>query len=77
MGPFYALISTGYDVEWKGEDFEIAGFSPALLRKFSRRTQLIESEAARRGILSNVLKDHLGAQTRESKWLDATMPQLR
>jgi conjugative relaxase-like TrwC/TraI family protein len=71
------LASSGYAVEWKGDDFEIAGFSPALLKKFSRRTQLIESEAVRRGIFSDTLKDSLGAQTRERKQNDATMPQLR
>jgi conjugative relaxase-like TrwC/TraI family protein len=71
------LAKGGYQVEWKGDDFEIAGFSPALLKKFSRRTQLIESEAVRRGIFSDKLKDSLGAATREKKQADATMPQLR
>jgi conjugative relaxase-like TrwC/TraI family protein len=71
------LTRAGYDVAWKGEDFEIAGFSPALLRKFSRRTALIESEAERLGILSDKLKDTLGAKTREKKQSDATMSDLR
>jgi len=71
------LARDGYDIEWKGDDFEIAGFSPALLRKFSRRTQLIESEADRLGIVSDQLKDTLGAKTREKKQTDATMTDLR
>ena len=71
------LSGVGYDVQWKGDDFEIAGFSPALLRKFSRRTQLIESEAVRLGIFSDKLKDSLGVKTREKKQSDATMPELR
>lgn len=71
------LSRIGYAVEWKGDDFEIAGFSPSLLKKFSRRTSLIESEAARLGIFSDKLKDSLGAMTREKKQNDATMPQLR
>jgi conjugative relaxase-like TrwC/TraI family protein len=71
------LAKDGYQIEWKGDDFEIAGFTPELLKKFSRRTQLIESEAVRRGIFSDKLKDSLGAQTREKKHNDATMPQLR
>lgn len=71
------LAECGYSVAWNGDDFEIEGFSPALLRKFSRRTALIESEAARLGIVTDQLKDSLGAKTREKKQTDATMPQLR
>jgi conjugative relaxase-like TrwC/TraI family protein len=71
------LADVGYPIEWQGQDFEIAGFSPALLKKFSRRTAMIEAEADRRGIVSDRLKDQLGAQTREKKQNDATMPELR
>jgi conjugative relaxase-like TrwC/TraI family protein len=71
------LSQRGYSVVWKGDDFEIEGFSPALIQKFSRRTQLIESEAARLGIVSDTLKDSLGAKTREKKQPDATMTDLR
>jgi hypothetical protein len=71
------LADLGYPVEWKGDDFGIAGFSPALLDKFSRRTRLIEAEALRLGIVSDHLKDSLGGRTREKKCPDATMPELR
>lgn len=71
------LTECGYSVAWNGDDFEIEGFSQPLLRKFSRRTAMIEAEAERRGIISGSLKDSLGARTREKKQKDLTMPELR
>ncbi len=71
------LGELGYGIAWRGEDFEIAGIDRALIDKFSLRHHLIEAEAQRRGILSDALKDQLGAQTREPKRPDLSMAELR
>ena len=57
----------GYVLAWDGERWEIAGVSREVIDKFSRRTTLIEAEAAKRGIRSAEEKAKLGAKTREKK----------
>ncbi len=44
------LQELGFGVERKRDDFEIAGIPADVLKRFSRRTALIEKEAEKRGI---------------------------
>lgn len=61
------LQDMGFGVERKQDDFEIAGLTPELLAKFSRRTALIEKIAEEKGIDDPDRKAELGAETREKK----------
>lgn len=61
------LQAAGYGVERKRDDFELAGVPADLLKRFSRRTTLIEKVAAEKGILDPDRKAELGAETRERK----------
>ena len=57
----------GFGVERKRDDFEIAGIAPDVLKRFSRRTALIDKVAEERGITDPDRKAELGAETREKK----------
>jgi conjugative relaxase-like TrwC/TraI family protein len=61
------LQELGFGVERKRDDFEIAGIAPDVLKRFSRRTALIEKVAQERGITDPHRKAELGAETRERK----------
>jgi conjugative relaxase-like TrwC/TraI family protein len=61
------LQAMGLAVTRKRDDFELAGFSPDLLKRFSRRTELIDKVADERGITDAAEKAELGAETREGK----------
>jgi len=61
------LQDVGFGVERKRDDFEIAGVPADVLKRFSRRTDLIEKVAEERGISDPKRKDELGAETREKK----------
>jgi len=61
------LQDLGFGVERKRDDFEIAGIPADVLKRFSRRTALIEKVAAERGISDPERKAELGAETREKK----------
>ena len=61
------LQELGFGVERKRDDFEIAGIPADVLKRFSRRTALIEKEAEKRGITDPNRKAKLGAETREKK----------
>jgi conjugative relaxase-like TrwC/TraI family protein len=61
------LQDIGFGVQRKRDDFEIAGIPADVLKRFSRRTALIEKEAKERGITDPKRKDKLGAETRENK----------
>ena len=61
------LQELGFGVERKRDDFEIAGIAPDVLKRFSRRTALIEKVAQERGITNPNRKAELGAETRERK----------
>ncbi len=61
------LQELGFGVERKRDDFEIAGIPADVLRRFSRRTALIEKVAEKRGITDPNRKAELGAETREKK----------
>jgi conjugative relaxase-like TrwC/TraI family protein len=71
------LAGLGFPVEWKGEDFEIAGIGRATIEKFSGRSNQINRVAADRGITSPRVKGQLGAETREPKRHATTLPELR
>jgi hypothetical protein len=61
------LQDLGFGVERKRDDFEIAGLPADVLKRFSRRTALIEKVAKEKGISDPDRKAELGAETRESK----------
>ena len=61
------LQELGFGIERKRDDFEIAGIPADVLKRFSRRTALIEKEAEKRGITDPRRKAELGAETRERK----------
>lgn len=61
------LQDLGFGVERKRDDFEIAGIPKDVLKRYSRRTTLIEKVAAEKGITNPDRKAELGAETREAK----------
>ena len=71
------LQDLGFGVERKRDDFEIAGIPPDVLKRFSRRTALIEKVAREKGILDPHKKAELGAETRERKESALSWEQLR
>ena len=71
------LQDLGFGIERKRDDFEITGIKPDLLKRFSRRTTLIEKLAAEKGITDPNRKAELGAESREKKSKALTMEQLR
>jgi conjugative relaxase-like TrwC/TraI family protein len=71
------LQDLGFGVERKRDDFEIAGIKADVLKRFSRRTALIEQVAAEKGITDPERKAELGAETREKKGKSLRMDELR
>ncbi len=71
------LQDLGFGVERKRDDFEIAGIPADILRRFSRRTELIEKVAEEKGITNPDRKAELGAETREKKDRELSLGQLR
>jgi conjugative relaxase-like TrwC/TraI family protein len=71
------LQDLGFGVERKRDDFEIAGITGDVLKRFSRRTALIEKVAAEKGITNPDRKAELGAETREKKENTLTWKELR
>jgi conjugative relaxase-like TrwC/TraI family protein len=72
------LSDLGYGIERDGNSFRLAGIGKDVTDRFSRRTEIIESEAQRLGITNQKAKGELGRRTREKK--EATpksMPALR
>src|SRR6185437_5226236 len=67
----------GFGVERKRDDFEIAGIPADVLKRFSRRTALIEKKAAELGITDPNRKGELGAETREKKGSALSLEALR
>ncbi len=61
------LQDQGFGVERKRDDFEIAGIPVDVLKRFSRRTTVIEKTAEEKGITDPNRKAELGAETREKK----------
>lgn len=71
------LIALGYEIEQTGKKWEIAGVGKELRDKFSRRTQEIEAEAAKRGITDPKEKAELGAKTRQPKGTSHSPEELQ
>ena len=61
------LQDLGFAVERKRDDFEIVGIPASAIKKFSRRTDVIEKLAGELGITDAKLKADLGETTREKK----------
>ncbi len=71
------LQDLGFEVQRKRDDFEIAGLPADILKRFSRRTALIEQLAEERGITDPDRKAELGAETRERKGAKLSWQALR
>jgi len=71
------LQDLGFGVTRKRDDFEIAGLPSDVLKRFSRRTELIEKVAEEKGIIDPDRKAELGAETRERKGKALSWQQLR
>ncbi|MCZ2341355.1 MAG: relaxase domain-containing protein [Bacteroidales bacterium] len=71
------LQDIGYGVVRKRDDFEIAGIPKGILARFSRRTELIEQIAQEKGITNPDRKAELGAETRENKGKNLSIPELQ
>ena len=61
------LSELGYGIERDKNSFRLTGIDRATSDKFSRRTGIIESEAARLDITDAKAKGELGRRTRENK----------
>jgi conjugative relaxase-like TrwC/TraI family protein len=71
------LRAQGYSIERRGKNWEIAGISPEIISKFSRRSAQVEALAKARGITDAKLKDQLGAKTRQKKSKSLSISKLR
>jgi conjugative relaxase-like TrwC/TraI family protein len=71
------LQDLGYGVARKRDDFEIAGLPADVLKRYSRRTALIEKVAKEKGITDPERKSELGEKTREAKNNSMTWAELR
>jgi conjugative relaxase-like TrwC/TraI family protein len=71
------LQDLGFGVERKRDDFEIAGIPRDVLKRYSRRTALIEKVAEEKGITNPDRKAELGAETREKKKSSLSWESLR
>ena len=71
------LQDQGFGVERKRDDFEIGGIAADVLKRFSRRTTLIEKVAEQKGIMDADRKAELGAETREKKGKALSWERLR
>ena len=73
----HRLSELGYGVTRTEQNWELTGVPSSVVDKYSRRTKVIEAEAARRGLEKGDAKDRLGALTRESKTSEFSRSQLR
>ncbi|HMP01712.1 MAG TPA: MobF family relaxase [Gemmatales bacterium] len=71
------LQSLGFGIERKRDDFELAGVRADVLKRFSRRTAVIEKLAAEKGITDPDRKAELGAESREKKGKALSIQALR
>ena len=70
------LADRGYPLERTATGWEVAGLGE-LLPRFSRRTELVERVAVKRGITDPAEKNRIGAATRGRKRDDLSMAELR
>jgi len=71
------LSDLGLPVARSKHGWELAGVTPELIQKFSRRTALIEEKAQELGIENPEAKSELGARTRENKQKNLTLDELK
>ncbi len=71
------LQDIGFGVSRKRDDFEITGIQADVLKRFSRRTALIDKLAEEKGITDPDRKAELGAETREKKAPAMSIEALR
>ena len=71
------LQDLGFGAVRKRDDFELAGIAPDVLKRFSRRTAVIERMAEEKGIKNPDRKAELGAETREKKSQEVGWNALR
>src|SRR5579884_2249281 len=71
------LQDLGFGVERKRDDFELSGIPRDVLKRFSRRTAVIEQVAEEKGISDPKRKDKLGQETREKKGKPLSWDALR
>jgi conjugative relaxase-like TrwC/TraI family protein len=71
------LAQLGLPVERTLKGWELAGVTPEMIDKFSRRTKQIEEKARENGIEDPKAKAELGAKTRERKQKSLSMDDLR
>jgi conjugative relaxase-like TrwC/TraI family protein len=71
------LQELGFGVSRKRDDFEIAGIPADVLKRFARRTALIEKLAEAAGITDPDRKAELGPETREKKTESLGWERLR
>jgi conjugative relaxase-like TrwC/TraI family protein len=72
------LETLGFVIDRQGgKKWEIAGIPASMVDKFKKRTDEVEDEAARRGIIDAVRKAELGAKTRSKKQKELTPADLR
>ena len=72
------LEKLGFAIDRQGgKKWEVAGIPASMVGKFSKRTDEIEDEAARQGIVNAVRKAELGAKTRSKKQKELTPADLR
>lgn len=71
------LQDIGFGVTRKRDDFEISGMPADVLKRFSRRTTLIEKLAEEKGITNPDRKAELGAESREKKGSTTGWESLR
>ncbi len=61
------MKALGYGITSDGKHWDVAGISPDIIRRFSRRTEQINERAKRDGIEDPEEKAKVGARTRERK----------
>lgn len=71
------LVDLGLPVQRTKSGWELGGLPDSALQKVSRRTAQIEELARQRGITDAVLKDELGARTRQRKAKHLGLDDLR
>jgi conjugative relaxase-like TrwC/TraI family protein len=71
------LCDLGFDVSRTAKGWEVSGIPDSVLKRFSRRSALIEMLASQEGITDAKTKDALGARSREGKRLDLSLGELR
>jgi conjugative relaxase-like TrwC/TraI family protein len=71
------LETLGFGIDRQGgKKWEVANIPASMVEKSSKRTDEVEDEAARRGIIDAVRKAELGAKTRSKKQKELTKPEL-